>query len=171
MSRKQTQNDARTRTLNPGVGRGAEFTVRSPLPSPSEGTPVGEFGHIGVIGAGFCIDRWGAGPFELEVDGKRHRFEDSDRFGPSRVKANGDICANPLWPERHPFWAAHAAWRKQGRRLSDDGITCVWEPPKPTTYYKVGRKNAVIVEHGDDGGEFIEVETRPAALPSRSGRV
>jgi hypothetical protein len=25
-----------------------------------------EFGHIGVIGEGFCLDGWGVGPFVIE---------------------------------------------------------------------------------------------------------
>jgi hypothetical protein len=89
-----------------------------------------EFGHSFVTKPDLCIDGWGAGPFLLTVAGKEHRFEDSDRFGPSRVKTNGDVAANPWWPEGHPFWRAHWCWKKQGRRLADDGVTCVWDDIK-----------------------------------------
>ena len=46
------------------------------------------------------------------------------------------------------------AWVKQGRRLAPDGITCIYEyePPKPTKIRMVDQRNAVVVEHGDEGG-------------------
>jgi len=130
-----------------------------------------EFGHTGIIGQDFCIDSWGAGPFELEVADKRHRFEDSDRFGPSKVNRNGDTPPNPWWPEGHPFWAAHHAWRKQGKRMAPDSKTCIWEPFKPTTYYLVGHE-MFIVEHGDTDGPLIRISSPPARHggPARAHR-
>lgn len=92
---------------------------------------MGEFGHIASIGGGFCVDYWGAGPFLIYVNGKTIRFEDSDRFGPFALKKDG----NPSkWQpgERHPFWKAWKAWKEQGRRLTDDRVTCVFDPPPPT---------------------------------------
>lgn len=85
---------------------------------------MAEFGHIGTIGGGFCIDTWGAGPFLLTVAGKTHRFEDSDRFGPVPLTKQ-DQPSDRFWGERHPFWRAYEAWRRQGRRVSDDGMICI----------------------------------------------
>lgn len=122
---------------------------------------MSEFGHIASRGAGFRVDTWGAGPFVLVVKGKHHRFEDSDQFGPSRVKANGDIAANPWWTEKHPFWRAHRLWREQGRRVEADGITCVWDgssDPLPTLYRLEGRRRFLVFE-GEDGGALINADS------------
>lgn len=115
-----------------------------------------EFGHSSMnLGDGCFIDTWGSGPFVLNVEGKSHRFEDSDRFGPSRIKKNGDICENPSWPERSPFWRAHRIWVRQGRRVMDDSVSCVWDEPKPTILQKMGVRNALVVENGDEDGRVI----------------
>lgn len=106
-----------------------------------------EFGHFWCVVPGAAIDCWGAGPFVIVAD-KEYRFEDSDRFGPSLVKKNGDICANPFPPERSPFWNAHAFWVHQGRRMADDGVTCVWTRPKPAIMVRRGR-SLETVEDGD----------------------
>jgi hypothetical protein len=119
-------------------------------------TDGSEFGHFAYIGNGFCLDSWGAGPFVLHVGTKAWRFEDSDRFGPLIITKRGaEASVQP--GERSPFWQAHMAWRKQGRRLAEDGITCIYDPLKPTLYRKVGRKN-IIVQHGDEGGGYEEVQ-------------
>ncbi|NQU60150.1 MAG: hypothetical protein HQ512_03390 [Rhodospirillales bacterium] len=116
-----------------------------------------EFGHFGSIGGGVCMDAWGVGPFVVEVGKQSFRFEDSDRFGPSIINKNGEFKAKQPG-ERSPFWTAHRQWRKQGRRTKDDGVTCIYEGPKPTFYRKVGRKN-LIVEDGEEGGDFIEIQS------------
>lgn len=130
---------------------------------------MSEFGHFGAIRKGVCIDAWGAGPFLIAALGKTYLFEDSDCFGPSLLKKNGDICANPWPPERSPFWRAHWLWRKQGRHVASNGITCVfdWCEAKPTTYYRIGRE-IFIVEEGDDDAGYIEVP-RPVASPAARG--
>lgn len=87
---------------------------------------MSEFGHSYSWGSGVMIDAWGAGPFAITVAGRAFRFEDSDRFGPLLVRRNGDPTKNQPG-ERSPFWRPYALWRKQGRRLADDGVTCVWE--------------------------------------------
>lgn len=118
-----------------------------------------EFGHVGQIIPGFgCIDSWGVGPFVITAEnGKTYRFEDSDRFGPALVKEDGDPLKNP-WPrERDPFWRAHMLWRKQGRRLEPDGFTCIWHEPKPHTFYRIDRRNVMLVEGGDEDGKYVEV--------------
>lgn len=123
---------------------------------------MGEFGRISFIKHGFCIDCFGAGPFIITHNGKSWRFEDSDRFGPSLVKKNGDISADPFPPERSPFWKIHSLWVKQGRRLAEDGQTCIYEMPiiKPTKVKKIGR-TYIVIENGDDGGETIIVKDEP----------
>ncbi len=117
-----------------------------------------EFGHVSFNGPGFCIDAWGTKTFLLTVAGKTHRFTDSDRFGPLAEDRHG----NPLekqWGERHPFWDAHTAWIRQGRRVAEDGRTCIWDPLRPTTARRVGRsRHLVITVHGDDGGPLEIIE-------------
>lgn len=115
-----------------------------------------EFGHVGFISQNVCIDSWGVGPFLIVAeDGKSYRFEDSDRFGPALVKKNGDPLANP-WPNsRSPFWRAHRIWKKQGRRCEDDGVTCIWEEPKPQVIQMVGKRTALVIEHGEPDGKTV----------------
>lgn len=115
-----------------------------------------EFGHTATAGHGFRMDSWGWGPFIIHVAGKIFHFEDSARFGPSLLKKNGELRADPIPGERSPFWTAHFAWAKQGRRVQEDGKTCIWEPLKPTKYYLKGRE-LIIVERGDEDGDYIEV--------------
>ena len=117
---------------------------------------MSEFGHVGRTGAGFCVDTWGVGPFLIEAGGKTFRFEDSDRFGPALCKQNGDLLANPYPPERSPFWKAHTAWVRQGRRL--DGNQCVYEPLRPTKVRHMGGRHYQVIETGDEGGgqEIVE---------------
>ena len=93
---------------------------------------MAEFGHVGIIGGGVCIDSWGAGPFVIGHEGKSWRFEDSDRFGPHLVRKDGEIAARQPG-ERSPFWDAHRAWVFQGRRLADDKMTCIFRLPAPET--------------------------------------
>jgi hypothetical protein len=128
---------------------------------------VSEFGHIAFRGSGVCVDTWGAGPFVITVGDRSWRFEDSDRFGPSLVKKNGDICENPFPGQRSPFWRAHRIWVQQGRRLAEDGTTCVWGEPKPTTFYRLGKRFGMIVEAGDEDGALVEVQ--PPTHPEREG--
>lgn len=91
------------------------------------------FGHnhavVYVAGSGYAmrIDSWGSGPFVIHFGGKSWRFEDSDQFGPSLITKNGEPRKSP-WPNQcNPFWHVHKLWREQGMRLSDDGITCVYD--------------------------------------------
>ena len=91
-------------------------------------------------------------------DGKTFRFEDSDRFGPTRLRENNEINErHPYFGHRSAFWPAYDAWKKGGRRVADDRITCIWDTLKPTKIYRVGRRTAVIVEHGDEGGPTVDV--------------
>lgn len=150
-------------------------TLDKPQTSQSDQTPgvgsspAGEFGHVssvGKINGHLCFtDAWGIGPFVIEVEGKRYRFEDSDRFGPHLCKRNGAICANPWPPERSPFWRAHSFWVKLGRKVAEDGITCVFEltKPRPNKFYRIDKRNIMLVEAGDEDGEYIEVE-KPAGV-------
>jgi len=119
---------------------------------------MAEFGHKFTNANNLCIDYWGAGPFEIDVDGKVYRFEDSDRFGPSLVNKRGDTLRNPYPPEHSPFWRAHLAWVKQGRRV--DGIRCIYAPLRPTKYILLNKSSAEIVEHGDPDGGYERVYTR-----------
>lgn len=116
-----------------------------------------EFGHTGIIGNGFCIDAWGNNHFRIIVNGKEYFFEDSDRFGPSLHRKDGELRKNP-WPhEKHPFWQAHSQWRKQGRRLAEDKMTCIYDPIRlPTCTVKNGK--ITIVEEGDpDCYELLDI--------------
>ena len=117
---------------------------------------MSEFDHTGIIGTGICIDSWGAGPFVIVVGETRWRFEDSDRFGPLLINRRGEPLSNPYPPERSRFWRAHRIWVRQGRR-TEDGVTCIWDEPKPTKYHKIGR-DRFIVENGEEDGKFVEIK-------------
>ena len=119
---------------------------------------MADFGHIGIIAGGVCLDAWGVGPFVIEGKGTIYRFEDSDRFGPNLIKKDGDPAKNQPG-ERSPFWKAHRLWVRQGRRTADDGMTCIYDQPRPTLYKKIARGFRLIVENGDEDGDFIEIES------------
>lgn len=119
---------------------------------------MSEFGHHGVMTPDFCIDWWGEGPFFIEIEGKRFRFIDSDRFGPQLSTKHGDPAANP-WPAtRSPFWRAHRIWKRQGRRLAEDMATCIWDEPKPQLVRRINKHNFMIIEHGEPDGKVIELK-------------
>lgn len=73
--------------------------------------------------------RWhynGAGHFVLTTpDGREHRFEDSDRWGPVRLRKDGEISDARPWGEKHSFWSVYGAWRGQNRPIAEDGGTCI----------------------------------------------
>lgn len=85
-----------------------------------------EFGHTFHNAGDAHIDSWGAGPFRVTVDGEIYEFEDSDRFGPVHCE-DGEPSGYQIM-ESSNFWPAWAAWKAQGRRVAEDGITCLWEP-------------------------------------------
>lgn len=121
---------------------------------------MAEFGHHFTTGAGFAIDGWGAGPFQIEVDGRTYSFEDSDRFGPFILGKRGDVLTNQPGG-RSPFWRAYHMWRRDGRRMAEDRKTCVWREPKPGTYRRdaKGRRWA-LSEPEWDGAGYIEETDR-----------
>ena len=131
---------------------------------------MSEFGHIGIIGDGFCLDHWGAGPFTITAGGKtEYRFEDSDRFGPLLLTKK-DMPAENQPGERSPFWKAHRLWKRQGRRTADDGQTCIYDPPRPNYYKKISRGFRLIVGYGDEDGDYIEVPSEgPASFLGGEG--
>lgn len=114
-----------------------------------------EYGHAGYrIPHGF-IDVWGGNEHLIEVNGKTYRFEDSDRFGPSFIKKNGDIAVHQPG-ERHPFWGAYEAWRKQGRQMKDG--RCVWRPFKDEILEVDDRGRIIrVAQEGEDGGMTIVI--------------
>lgn len=118
---------------------------------------MSEFGHFGKIMPGVgCIDAWGAGPFVIEAAGKSWRFEDSDRFGPYIINRRGDITNSQPGP-RSPFWHAHRAWREQGRKVADDGVTCVYEPLPPLIIRHMGGRHYKYVSGDIDAPETIRL--------------
>lgn len=58
--------------------------------------------------------------------GKEFLFEFHDYPGPSLVGKRGQILST-MPPQRSPFWDALRNWLKQGKRMADDGFTCVFE--------------------------------------------
>lgn len=111
-------------------------------PLPDDKPETSNFGHYAASnGRTFFLDGWGAGPFLIYAGGRWFRFEDSDRFGPHLIRKNGEIRRNPYPAERSPFWRAHQLWRQQGRRVADDGITCIWDDPRRTIQPKRARRN------------------------------
>ncbi len=117
------------------------------------------FGHTAINGNGFFADSWGRGPFEIEANGKTYRFEDSDMFGPALLRKDGELRANPYPNERSPFWRAHSLWRKQGRRVADDGVTCIWNEPRPMLVRHIGNRNEVIDCGEEDVDGAIQYQT------------
>lgn len=94
---------------------------------------MAEFGHTYATAGNVHIDTWGVGPFKIELAplGKSFIFEDSDRFGPVPLKKNGwEIRAPGFFAESSQFWSAWEKWVEQGRRIADDGKTCVWDADK-----------------------------------------
>lgn len=90
---------------------------------------MAEFGHAYSSNGDAHIDSWGAGPFKIEVVafGRSFMFEDSERFGPVPLKKNGlEIKAPGYFAENSMFWHAWERWKNQGRRVADNGVTCVW---------------------------------------------
>lgn len=154
-SRSRRKRSGRGAAFGYWVGP-AERDGTWPRRSGGVGAVSGEFGHTYAVGEGWHVDTWGSGSFVIEAGGKQFRFEDSDRFGPALINMCGDPLANPWPPERSPFWAAHRAWVKQGRRTTD-GITCVYEPLKPTKVRHIRRRQYLVVEHGDEGGPTVVV--------------
>lgn len=124
-----------------------------------------EFGHIHGRAGNSFIDAWGKGPFELTVKGRVHRFEDSDMFGPHRLKADGDPHS-VNFSSRSAFWEAHRLWKSQGRKVEADGVTCVWREPIPTIVQKIGNMHMVL-QHGEPnahgGTQYVTVQ-----VPKRS---
>ena len=137
------------------------------IPDMGETSQMSDFGHFhGHVGS-MHIDAWGAGPYEIEIDGKRFRFEDSDRFGPQRLKRNGDPT-DSNFGERSKFWEAHALWVAQGRRVADDGVTCLWRKALPTIVQKIGNMHMVL-QHGEPnargGIAIVQVESPKPLKP------
>ncbi len=96
------------------------------------------FGHdakTGTIdGQPFHMDTWGSGPFYIRVGGKRYCFEDSDMFGPAVLRKN--LSIDDRQPgEKSQFWDAYQMWRNGGRRTRWNGKVCIWDKPKPGTYW------------------------------------
>jgi len=87
---------------------------------------MSEAGHVAWRQGNAFVDAWGDGPF-LIVDqrGRVHRFEDSRLIGPTPVDSNGDISGRGYFGARHPFWKAWSAWVAEGRRVAEDGVTCI----------------------------------------------
>jgi hypothetical protein len=113
-----------------------------------------EFGHQSFIGAGVCIDTWGGGPYVISADGKAWRFEDSDMFGPVLVSRDGRILDRQPG-EKSTFWRPHRSWVRQGRRVQADGVTCIWDEPRPSRYRRIARRTAELIEAGDEDGRII----------------
>lgn len=91
---------------------------------------MAEFGHIHNSNGDAFIDHWGAGPFKIELvhNGRSFLFEDSDRFGPIPMKKNGwDVRSPGYFGESSPFWYVWEKWKAQGRRVAEDGVTCIWD--------------------------------------------
>lgn len=121
---------------------------------------MAEFGHIATGGPGVRVDAWSAGPFEITINGKVWIFEDSDRFGPLILRKDG-IPAKRQPGDQSPFWEPHSLWYSQGRRLAEDGKTCIYNAaplPAPTLVRHLGGKNYEIIQAGDEDGEIIVVE-------------
>lgn len=126
---------------------------------------MGEFGHSHGRVGNCSIDSWGKGLFEIEVADRLYRFEDSDMFGPHRLKANGDPH-EVNFGQKSPFWAAHRLWVEQGRQVEQDGKTCIWREALPTIVQKIGNMHMVI-QHGEPSGPYHVVRQVQIEAPKR----
>lgn len=118
---------------------------------------MAEFGHFAVHGSTVMIDAWGAGPFIIKTADREFRFEDSDRFGPLLVLRNGASAKQQLG-EKSPFWRPYHLWRRQGRRVADDGMTCVWDAVSLTSLvvrHEDGKNLLVVGGKYEEGGGYI----------------
>lgn len=119
-----------------------------------------EYGHNhshGSLNGELFTDVWGSGPFVITAaDDRSYRFEDSERFGPALLKQNDELKADPWPPEKSPFWLAHRLWRKQGRRVADDGKTCFVDLTlRPTVLRRMSGKHHLVVTAGDEDGGYV----------------
>lgn len=120
-----------------------------------------DFGHSAVAMPECHMDSWGAGPFLIEVNGKVFRFGDSKMWGPYLATKLGDPIKAPYPGVRSPFWRAHRIWVRQGRRLADDGLTCLWHEPKPQICQRINKRNIILVEPGEEDGALIVLDAEP----------
>lgn len=127
---------------------------------------MGEFGHTAISTSCWHVDSWGTGPFLITWLGKTYRFEDSDRFGPAPVLKNGDIAAAGCFPDGSQFWRAHKAWVAGGRKVAEDGVTCILPEDRdgPTAIAAIvrameerGWKQAHLVPFIGSGAKVSEV--------------
>lgn len=118
---------------------------------------MSEFVHKHFSSCTTFIDSWGAGPFVIKNEGKSFRFEFSERFGPIPLRPDNEIDEKYNWPGRSPFWPALHQWIKGGKRVAEDGVTCVWDHLRPNKFYRIAGKHIVIVEHGDEDGPMVDV--------------
>lgn len=81
-----------------------------------------------------------AGPErEIQVRGKRWRFEMHPYFGPAILKRNGDpAAAQPIY-----VMEAISLWAQQGERM--DGDLCQWDhPPKEILKHLRGKQYKLV---------------------------
>jgi hypothetical protein len=116
-----------------------------------------EFGHSSIALRGTTICSWGAGPFVIQSEGRRFRFEDSDRFGPVALTARDDFRERQPG-ERSPFWRAHRIWVRQGRRLMPDNTTCIWDEPRPQILQRIAGRHCLVIDEGEEDGKAIVQE-------------
>jgi hypothetical protein len=139
LEQKQRNEIGRLTKLLADVQASDRAKANDPRTTQGEGSMSG-FGHratTGQIGGlGFHMDAWGNGPFYIRIKGKRYAFEDSDMFGPSLLNKNGSISEKQPISERHPFWLGYCMWRRGGRRVRWGGKVCIYEKPKPGTYWR-----------------------------------
>lgn len=94
------------------------------------------------------------GPDRLITDGegKAWKFKDHPVFGPIVLNKHGDPAADQPG-SRSTFWPAWACWKDQGKRLEEDGITCVWDAPQPHVVEHLGGNHYRHVS-GDPEGDL-----------------
>lgn len=88
---------------------------------------MSEYGHQYSQSAGTFLDAWGAGPYVLRAYEHDFRFEDSERFGPIPITRKGDVKSPGYFGEQSLFWHYWTLWKDQGRRVAEDGVTCIFE--------------------------------------------
>jgi len=108
--------------------------------------------------------------YKIRADGKEYIFDFSERFGPSvqRRDGRGEIKNQP--GPGAEFWLAVTLWRRQGKRIGDDGF-CVWDELPKEIAYQIGPRTLVSKSLYDklrSEGRVPELE--PLVLDTRRRR-
>lgn len=82
-----------------------------------------------------CLD-CGSPPLRIDAGGKLYDFEILSSGGLAVLDASGNEMHGPH--DRDSFWRAVELWRRQGMKVSEDGM-CIYGPVPQRRYRRVGK--------------------------------